>query len=170
MPKVSEATDVRSVALERLAWSRGFLEALLAGVPDERLFARAGGAGNHAMWVMGHIAATDAFILGALGAPVPALPQGFDELFGGGSKVLDDPGAYPSRDEVAEALRSSRDALVRWAELLDEAGLRTPMPEDLRPIAPDAITAIIALCAHEMFHAGQIASVRAAAGLPPVMF
>lgn len=170
MQRVAEATDARAIALDRLAWVRQFHESILAGVPDDALFARAGGAGNHAMWVMGHIASTDAFVLGALGGPAPSLPAGFDELFSGGSKVFDDPGVYPDRDEMVEAMRATRAAVVRWAKSLDGDGLRAPTPQDLQPFAPDVISALHSLGAHEMFHAGQVASVRAARHMPPVMF
>ncbi|MFG0274821.1 MAG: DinB family protein [Phycisphaerales bacterium] len=170
MQKVSEHTDARAIALDRLAWVRRFHEGILAGVPDDALFVRAGGAGNHAMWVMGHIASTDAFILNAMGGRAPALPRGFDELFAGGSKVFDDPGAYPDRAEMVDALDATRRALVRWAESLEGEALYAATPEDLRPFAPDVITTLHSLGAHEMFHAGQVASVRAALGMAPVMF
>lgn len=169
MQKVSEAIDARTIALDRLAWARQFHEAILAGVPDDALLARAGGAGNHAMWVMGHIASVDAFFLGVLGAKAPSLPSGFDELFAGGSKVFDDASVYPSREVALDAMRTSRAALVQWAESLDEEGLCAPLPEDLHPFAPNVISMLFTIAAHEAFHAGQVASVRASLGMTPVL-
>lgn len=168
-PSAIEVNAVRRVALERLAWARGFTHALLADMTDEQLLVRAGGRGNHTLWVMGHLAQTDDAILSALTGEPPQLSGSFKDRFGGNREPSADASDYPARDELAAAMRSSRDRVIAWVGSLDETTAYEPAPEFLRRFAPDRITAAFALAAHEMLHNGQVTSVRAALGLPRLL-
>src|SRR5687767_9834877 len=108
----NEITAIRQVALERMAWARGFTHGLLANMTDEQLLVRAGGRGNHALWVMGHLARTDDAILSALTGEPPQLPALFKELFGENREPTSNPSDYPTRDELAAAMRSARDRVI----------------------------------------------------------
>lgn len=48
---------------ERLAWARQFTEGLIGAMADDQLVPPAGGLGNHALWVMGHLAVSEDDIL-----------------------------------------------------------------------------------------------------------
>ena len=157
---------LRRVALERLAWARGFTQAMVADMTDDQLFTRPGGRGNHPLWVMGHLAQSDDALLSALTGEPARLPATFKELFGGNREPTTAAADYPRRDEVAAAMRASRERVVAWLQSLDAAAAFRPTPEFLRRFAPDGITTAFGMAAHEMLHNGQIACVRSALGLP----
>ena len=69
------------IAIERMENSRVFLLGLLESLPDEHLAARAGAAGNHALWIMGHIAQSDDAIVSAFTGEPGCLPDGHSESF-----------------------------------------------------------------------------------------
>ena len=164
-----EVAALRRVALERLAWARMFTQALLAGFSDEQLLIRAGGRGNHAMWVMGHLAQTDDAILSALTGQPAHLPEPCRELFGENREPTADAGDYPSKAKLTEMMESTRRRVTAWVESLDETSAFQPTPPPLQRFAPDMITAAFALVAHEMLHVGQVTTIRAVLGLPRLL-
>jgi hypothetical protein len=168
MPKGSEVQRLAAVALERLDWARGYAERIFAGVPDDKVTFRAGGGGNHTLWVMGHLAVTDDLILNVQTGCKHELSEQYRKLFGIGSQPVDNPRIYPSRTELLDALRLHRRRLITWVESLDDETAWKPSPEYFCPFAPDAITTPFGAAAHDLMHAGQITTVRAALGLPVV--
>lgn len=169
MQNISETSVVKSVALERLSWTRGFAERILAGVPDEALTHRAGGRGNHALWVMGHLAWTDDDILAMLTGCAREMSPRDIARFKGGSEPSASAADYPSRDELLTAMRLHRRRFETWVQSLDSESMRAPTPQGFRPFAPDAITTAFGVAAHEMLHAGQVVAVRASLGLPRLL-
>ena len=157
---------LRRVALERLTWARGFTHAMVNDMTDDQLLARAGGRGNHPLWVMGHLAQTDDALLSALTGEPTILPAPYKELFGGNREPTPTAADYPAREELKAAMQASRERVVAWLHSLDAGAAFHPTPDFLRRFAPDRITAAFAMAAHEMLHNGQIASVRSALGLP----
>jgi hypothetical protein len=160
MPKI------QAIALERMAWSRGFVESLLNGITDDQLIVRPGGTGNHALWIMGHYAVTDDQILAMMTGESETLPETFAKRFTAGSEPIDDVAAYPTRHELTTTMRSTRERMSAWVASLPESDWGTATPEALAPFATDAISVPFAIAAHDLFHAGQLATVRASLGLP----
>ena len=154
------------IAIDRLKWARGFTETLIEGVPDEQLTYRVGGKGNHALWVMGHLAVIDDRILSTLTGSPRELPERYYELFAPGSQPSGDAKDYPSRSELAELMRAGRRRLLAWVGTFDEETGGTPTPEPMRRFAPDWISLAFSMASHDMLHAGQVAAVRTALGLP----
>lgn len=169
MPATDTAPSLTEVATERLEWSRNLLNALVEPLSDEQMLYRPGGRGNHALWVMGHIAVTDDMILRELAGKPVLLDERFAAMFQGGSTPCDDASFYPSRAAVRTALAETRASLLSWVRSLSEPDLRRRTPEWLAPFAPDFATMPFSAVAHELFHAGQVATVRASLGLKPVM-
>ena len=157
---------LRELALDRVTWSRGFLNALLAEMTDEQLLARAAGSGNHAMWVMGHMATVDDNVVSAITGEPQRLPETFRTLFAAGSKPTDRAADYPSRQELTGAMNAARERLKQWIATLDDSTAFEPTPERMRRFAPNRIVLGLTVSAHEMMHAGQVTAVRAALGLP----
>lgn len=164
-----DTTSAVEVGIERMQWSRRFLESLLASLTDQQLLARAGGAGNHALWVMGHVAVSEDQLMAMISGRAPTLPQRFQDLFAGGTEPRSSASEYPSRAELADAMRSTRQAAIEWFRSRSEAELDAQTPEMLRPFAPDVRTMPMALCGHEMIHTGQVAAVRSSLGLPKIL-
>ncbi len=168
MPNATESSvnAIKHAAADRINWANGFVDSILGAMTDDQLMARAANRGNHAIWIMGHIAqSTDAILAGFA---QPRKLEHFDELFAGGTTPTDDRAAYPSREDLRAAMDDARNRLLAWVESLDESTLHTPAPEPLQPFAPDAITTAFTIAAHDLFHLGQIASIRASLNLEPV--
>lgn len=169
MTTATDAATAGKIATERMRWSQQFLEALIDSLGEDQLAARAGDAGNHALWVLGHLACTDDFLLNALNDEPLRLPESFHTRFGGGADAPSgDAADFPSLEELRETQRAHRERMLKWAESLDANTAFSEVPEMLKPFAPDAITAVMTVASHDLFHAGQIASVRAALGLKPL--
>ena len=171
MPNATDKSAIdaaRDLSLDRLAWARTFTEALAASLTDDQLVHRAGGKGNHAMWVLGHIATTEDFFL-SLFSGQPRRLESWDAIFGGGSEPKNALADYPPRAKVEQEFRDARARLVAWWTKASESELTKPIDGDMAKFAPDALSTIVSEAAHEFFHAGQIASCRAALGLPRLM-
>jgi hypothetical protein len=131
----------------------------------------AGGDGNHALWLLGHLA----FIEGGiphilLGEPHPLAH--WAHLFATGTKPLPDASAYPPFDEVLQRFRQLRARNLRLLEEAGEAGLDRP-PRQVPPGFEDAMKTyghtLLLVALHNMVHYGQIADARRVAGKKPLM-
>ena len=80
-----QGLPLADLAIEQLHGSRRFLLALVETLSDDQLTARVGGVGNHAIWVMGHLAfAEDLFVSEFLQEP-SRLPNEHAEHFRAGT-------------------------------------------------------------------------------------
>ncbi|MDA7977722.1 MAG: DinB family protein [Pirellulales bacterium] len=161
--------SLADMAARQLEGSRDFLHGLLETLSEEQLTARAGGTGNHALWIMGHLAMADDAFVSAFRQEPSCLPEEHIKLFGPGSTPQDDAGVYPGRDELLARLATARERLLAWVKTLEGEAAWQPAPEKLSKIAPDAISAAFALSKHEFMHIGQLTSIRANLGLPPLI-
>src|SRR5687767_9762883 len=96
---------LKAIAIERLQWARGSAERVFAAIPDDKVTFRPGGAGNHLLWVMGHLPVVDDLILNVHTGCTLEASEEHRTLFGIKSQPLDDPKAYPPRDELLNLLR-----------------------------------------------------------------
>ena len=81
---------------------------LLEDVPDHKLTHQPVNHGNHALWIVGHIANTDTFFATSLGKREPKTPPEFAGLFGMGSKPTPDASAYPPQPRPHAEIRLER--------------------------------------------------------------
>ncbi len=142
---------------------------LIDGIPPEKLCHRPVPGANHAAWVMGHLASADNYFATTLGERESVLDKSWDELFGMGSEVKDDPSAYPSLDDLKAGLERARQALIETFKSMDEQKLQSPTPEDWRNFAPTYAAVMPSVAFHEGFHAGQLSAVRRSLGLPSAL-
>lgn len=154
--------------LGALGVSRGFLLALLKGLSDGQMLVRSCAGGNHATWIVGHIAATDDAVLVDLGGQPSALPASWKGWLGVGSQPSDDPAFYPSREGLMGVLKERREAVREWIASLGEADLTAPITGPWEPLARNRAMLPASLAFHEGMHAGQLSAARRAAGLGPL--
>ena len=164
----SQAFSLGPIAIEGMENSRDFLLGLLRSLSDEHLAARAGGAGNHALWIMGHIAQSDDAIVSAFTNKPSCLPDGHGALFAAKTSVSDNADDYPSRDELLERMTNARERVIRWVKSLDDQSALQKSPEQLAAFAANPIAAAHGVSQHEFMHAGQVATIRASLSLKPV--
>jgi hypothetical protein len=142
---------------------------LVEDMRDQPLTRPTSRGGNHALWVLGHLAVIEGMIPHTVfGEPHPV--RHWWPLFGTGSEPSDDAGAYPPFDEVLTTYRDLRAKNLVRLEEIGEAGLEQA-PKVIPPGFEDRMKTIgrtfhlIAL--HQMQHLGQVADARRAAGREP---
>lgn len=153
----------------------GYAERLLKDVTTENFgrFAAPGGVpvdSNHPAFVLGHLALYAPRILRDLGAPVPAVPAGFDAVFSKDAKCVDDPAAsiYPTMDAVKavffDGYRAASAALRAASD--DTFQQPNPNPGRLAELFPSLGSMHAFYCGgHMMMHLGQLSAWRRMAGL-----
>lgn len=123
---------------------------------------------THILWLTGHIAcALDWMSAGAMGAPVE-VPQRFAPLFSIGSQPVPDASHYPPLGELMLLLNRAIEATIARTLALRDEELERPLPEEM-PVAkffPTVGDLLAGAAAHTTYHAGQIALLRRAQGLP----
>jgi hypothetical protein len=162
----------REILVEQVTTVRGNTLATLTDLtPEQRLWQPAPGV-NHAVWMAGHIAwSLDHLILDYC-AGKGQLPEHYGSLFGIGSKLLDNPGGYPTCDELLDRMAAGHEAALAWLRAADEADLDArPMGFEKLDDRRRAMFASRGRCAwfhaqHEAMHAGQLGYLRRLAGKP----
>lgn len=142
---------------------------MLKGFPEDKYTWQSCPTDNHVLWVLGHLASTDAWLAGAVGAPGAGVPETWQAIFGMGSRPVNDPKKYPSIAEVKKALDQNRAAVLNWLEGAHDKDLAQSLTEKTGGFASDPIDGLLKLSWHDGWHFGQVASLRKALGLPAVM-
>lgn len=126
-------------------------------------------AGNHPLWVVGHLACSRAGLLAMIDGR-PSSLAGWDRLFAGGTTPSEDASRYPAYAEVLAAFEGLQPRTLELLASCGEAGLdRAPaaVPAELRD-DPDFASVgrlFTFLALHEMSHRGELAAARRAARL-----
>lgn len=156
----------REHAIALFEFTRWYTSNLLNGIHEDRYTFQPSPTDNHILWVLGHLAGTDAWIAGVVGAEVN-VPQSIRDAFGMGTKPTTT--GNPSIHEVKQAFESSRAALLAWLRAAPDSALAMDLSEKTGGFATDPLDAMLKIAWHEGFHGGQIANIRKALGLPPTM-
>ncbi|MFG0326337.1 MAG: DinB family protein [Phycisphaerales bacterium JB037] len=151
----------------------------LGGFDESNRTTQAPGLPNHAAWTLGHLALTlhrAAERLDGSGLPerdfIAGAAAGDAERFGSesvafGSRPVDEPGRYPSLERSRAIFEGAVDRLAN--------GIGTSSRERLAQSEPwgRAETTmgdlIVRMIVHNGTHAGQLADLRRALGMPPVI-
>ena len=161
-----KTTEFIATALEM---GRVWLEALVADLDGDETVVAAVPGGNHALWVLGHLACSEASIIGGYvkGEP-PTFPPGWDLLFGTGSTPVADAAQYPSKDDLLEQYKAVRGETLALLGSLTEADLEKETPAEMKEFFGTVGRCFGAVLTHQGFHLGQVADARRAMGRPPV--
>lgn len=170
-PTMSMATSPTMSPKERtialLEFSRWYTNNLLKDLPESKWGFQPSPTDNHVLWCLGHLAGTEAWIGQILGISQIQVPEAIRTSFGMGSKPVAT--GNPPASDVRKVFESSRAALVDWLRGAPDSALMQPLTELTGGFATDPLDACLKIAWHEGFHAGQIASIRKALGLPPSM-
>jgi hypothetical protein len=158
--------NARQHAVALLEFTRKTSNDLVKGIPDDKLTFQPSPTDNHALWVMGHLAGTDAWMAGILNIPNMNVPESVLKTFAYGTKPT--ASGNPSATDTRKAFDSSRAALMSWLREAPESAITMDLKEKSGGFATDTIDAMLKLAWHEGWHMGQVASVRKALGLPNV--
>ncbi len=152
-----------------LNWTRSISIMLLKDWPQDKLAHQIQPTDNHPIWVMGHLASTDAWIGSEYGIKGTDVPESYKALFGSGTKPTMNASAYPSAADVRATFDHTHAAVLAWFEATPEAVLDASIKEKTGGFADDGWDAMLKLAWHEGLHFGQVATIRKGMGLPPVM-
>lgn len=125
--------------------------------------------GNHPLWILGHLAIGESFLLDEC---LQGKPNRFPELterFGPGSTPDTDPANYPTYDELRPKFDEIRVASLAYLEQLTEDDLDKPTHKSEVPFFSTVGNCYLAMIMHVMNHSGTVTAARRAAGKPPLM-
>jgi hypothetical protein len=122
--------------------------------------------GNHPIWILGHIAFTEAGIPSIFfGEPNPL--EHWAAIFAPGTEPGCDPDAYPPLEELIIKYKELRARTLQLLDQIGEAGLdrktKNP-PKGLENALATFGDTFLTLAMHQMNHRGQLADVRRALG------
>lgn len=155
--------------LLQLEKARGFtLRTLGSDLEPRHLVYQVAPESSHLLWLAGHVAVSLDRLINLSAFDAPVLEADLTGLFGRGSVPMPDATVYPSLGEVrglldrslvvaVERLRAADDSLLERRNT-SPLGERYPLVGDTLRMAP----------VHESYHAGQMALLRRAQGLPAV--
>lgn len=159
----------RQYAIDLVTFVRSLSESFIKDWPEGKWTYQPSPTDNHPLWVMGHIASTDAWLGGVLSIPGTEVPETYQALFGHGSKPQPMPSAYPAPLDVRAVFARTHAAKMRWLESASDAQLGIDLREKTGKFASDGLDAFLKMAWHEGWHFGQVANVRKALGLPLIM-
>ena len=163
-------TGPKDVLLQQLETSDFLFKQLLNGLSDEECFKPPVPGGNHAAWIVGHIAVSEDSMVADLTGKPKRIPEATHELFRGGSTCYAGASKYPSRKQIDELYRDARANTVESLRMFDVAKWSDPSPEryprDLMGTA-GAIWGLIST--HAFWHIGQLTVCRTAMGKKRVL-
>ncbi len=119
--------------------------------------------GNHAYWILGHLALARRGILRGLGRSVPAAP--WEEHFKKGSK-LGEGIVGPQPDELRGDFHASGETLAKRLEEITPEEAAAPYVRKYPDGSEDVAGAMQFMLWHEANHLGQLTLLRRAVGKP----
>ena len=144
-------------------FNTGFIGKITEEFDDADWVRRPEAGGNHALWLVGHLAIARRGLLGILGEKLE--PEPWHELFDMGSDLQSDD-AYPAAEVLLEDLAAVGRQLVARLEALTEAEADAE-GENKFPYGGKSLSgAAHFLHFHESYHLGQLAYIRRMGGKP----
>jgi hypothetical protein len=158
--------NAKERALQALEFNRTCTNNLLKDFPEDKGTFQPSPHCNHAIWIMGHLAVTDEWMHGMIAEVKTKLPESYGKLFGYQTQPQSSAKAYPSFAEVKKNYQAARDNLLKAAHAVSDEALCKPLGEKGGGFVSDGLDALHKSAWHEGWHAGQLATVRRALGLP----
>jgi len=165
----NQAFETRDRMVSSLTFARDCIEKLLKDWPADKRTYQSAPTDNHAIWILGHLAVTDVWLLGSIGIKDNLVPDTYEALFGYGSIVKPDAEEYPSFDEVKGYFDSVRAKLTTWLAEASPEDLMQSTKEASGGFFDDILDGLKIAAWHEGWHAGQLSSLRRAIGLGPAL-
>jgi hypothetical protein len=140
----------------------------VADLNDSDLMIRSVPGANHIAWQLGHVISSECWMLGQVGAKLPALPANFDAAHTKETATSDDPRKFLKKSEYLALMEKYEPLVLGLIDATPDADLDKPGPESMREYAPTVGAAFALLGMHWMMHAGQFVPVRRKLGRAPL--
>lgn len=157
---------------ESMESSRRYTMHLLLDLHDAPLTQPTVNGGNHALWIVGHLAQVEGLAIQGfmLGKPNPMAP--YDDLFRMGSIPLTDASAYPDFDDVVRMYDDVRTRTYAMMDSLTDADLAKTAPccpEQYAGWFGTYEKCLRSQMLHPLMHSGQATDIRLALGKERLM-
>ncbi len=160
--------DVIKMSLEQ---STAWVMELIMDMRDAPTTAPTPNGGNHPLWILGHVTYSEAELRDEFifGKPNPLAE--WKDLFGQGSQPSADASQYPPFDEIAAKFGEVRSETLKILDSMSDDDLDQPskVPDDAKDFFGTIGQCLSAIPLHMVFHGGEVADARRAAGRPPLM-
>jgi uncharacterized damage-inducible protein DinB len=155
MTKLTEGhmnTSEFANVVSSLGLSATLVDQAIRTIPSRQWLERPARSSNHALWLIGHLAATRRRVMRALDQQGAAQP---DPLFSGGAPLPDD-ARFPLPAEVAEAWRQVAEQLSTVVQQIPPSTLTHPIPPGARSFDGTIGGMLAGAAFHEAYHVGQL--------------
>ena len=145
--------------------------ALIDDMEDAPLTFPTAKGGNHPLWVLGHLAVTEARVIYEFVSGEASPFAHWYGIFGRGSRPVADAASYPPFAEVRGAYERVRADATAVLEALTDEDLDRPTPAcppELRPFLGTVGSCFSRMAPHYSYHAGQVADARRMVGRGPL--
>lgn len=150
-----------------------YAEMLLKDIPADKFAHMPHPSMNHPAFCIGHLALYPDKTFDLIGmSDLKVEKPGYAELFEASATCVDDPGAYPPKDEIVAYFFDRHQAIQQALPEVPEATLQQPMTGEGRAAQMFQTVGSAVnfyMNNHNMMHLGQISAWRRAVGLPSVM-
>ena len=158
----------KSASLDALRFAHGFTASIVKDWPADKWAAQPSGLANHAIWTIGHLAASMPFFAAVAGVTISPLPASYGSLFNAGTKPTANSSDYPPAAEVLATYKRATEEFIAAIERLSDADLAQPSPKADGGFATIKLDGVARATWHEAWHTGQLVLTRKALGLPPL--
>jgi len=160
----------KDVILDQLRSGQYVYGKLTAELSDAEYFKPPVEGGNHAAWLLGHVACSEDSIVSQITGVPKRIPEATHELFKGGSACVADPKKYPSRKQIDALFFNSRARTVEALTNYDERKWGDPSPWGGKSPFPTMGSMWGLQGTHQFWHIGQLAVCRQAMKKKPALF
>lgn len=163
--------QAKDVLKKALSSTQHLLAGYFSDLSDADLLIRPVPSANHIAWQVGHLIASEAFLLGSAlpGATYPELPDALKNEGSGQSAKTPPAAGYMKKDDYLQWFNKVRQASIANVDRMADADFDKPNTGPLSNFAPNLGDLVILVANHTLMHAGQFTVVRRALG-KPVLF
>lgn len=159
--------DAKDVILAQLESGQMILDMFTKDLTDAEYYEPPMAGGNHTAWVLGHLACTEDWAVGAIAGSGPRLPQATHKLFNGQSTCVAESSKYPPPNDLEEMFRNARAHTVEILKAFDDRKWDDPAPEGVpREFFPTMGAVWGMQATHQFWHIGHVSACRTALGKP----
>ena len=153
----------KDVIIQQLRTGQSFFERFTSDLSEAEYFKTPVEGGNHAAWIIGHVACSEDSITSQITGAPAHLPDSLQALFKNGSTCLADPTKYPTRHKIDEMFLNSRAWTLEEMARFDDSKWDHPSPPSWEKGPFPTLGALWGLQGtHQFWHIGQLTVCRQA--------
>ena len=146
---------------------------LINDLKDEQLTQPTINGGNHALWILGHIAYSESSLTHCMIQGNETCPlEHLKELFDFKCTPSTDASIYPSFDSILADYENAHAQTLAYLDTLSESDLDKPAlgcPDEYKEFFGTVAQCFMVMALHPSMHYGQLADTRRALGRSPMM-